>query len=349
MEKKLNNTAAFYVGTYTDGTLSEGIYKCEVNLETGIFKALASGDFVKNPSYLAFSPDKKKLYAVLETEQYEGAYGGAAAVFNISDPDKITLAQTALTGGSAPCHISVDTATKHVFAANYGDGVVSVFNADGFTLSAAFKHQPTAQNPTPHAHFTAMAPGGKYLCAVDLGLDAIITYEYDDARGKFSLFEPCPVATGSGPRHIVFSPDGKTAYAVHELSSEVEAFDYKDGRFASKQKLGTLPEGFAGENSCAAIKISADGKKLFASNRGHDSIAVYDIDEGNGLLNRKGIYGCGGRSPRDFALVHDECMIVANQDSNAITLLKADENGNWAQVGDAFPLPGAVCVLPVLA
>ena len=333
-----------YVGTYSVRE-SKGIYLIEADTETGYLTILNAWP-AKNPSYLTVSD--KTLFAVFECGEFEDAYGGGVASYAIGPDSSLSQLSIRPTKGKSPCHVCPDPEGKKLFVSNYSDGTLSVFGLERGILSEAFLirhngHGPNeARQKGPHVHCSQVEPGGERLWVVDLGIDRVVIYNMADMSpaGSFAT-EP-----GSGPRHIVFSrrtPQMPFAWMVCELSSEVYAFVPNSGKKTGV--YSTLPEGFTGQSSCAAIKLSPDERRLYASNRGHDSIACYDISSDTGALTLLSICSTGGRTPRDFAISPDGTFLyAANQDSDNISVFRL-ENGILVETGLSLDIPSPVCIL----
>ncbi len=332
-EPETMKTAMVYVGTYAEPD-AESIFLYSLNPETGELTRVRGMKGGENPSYLALSPDKRHLYAVNETTEYEGEKSGAVSAFAVGEQgDSLHLLSKAASKGGAPCYVSLQGNT--VLVANYVGGNVTAYPVqengqlgEGNTV----QHQGTGPNAkrqdAPHAHFIAPSPDGKYSFAVDLGADKVFAYKLQEGR----LVPHAPAvayaaAPGSGPRHLAFHPNGKYAYLIHELNSTVTALAYNaaHGTFTELQTLGTLPPDFEGESYPAAVKVSPDGKFLYGSNRGHNSMVVYAIDEAAGKLTLVQHVSTGGDWPRDFSIdPSGRVLLVANQRSDNITSFKID-------------------------
>ena len=367
--KGKNSKCMAYVGTYTSGE-SEGIYVFEVDSNTGSLKLIGAagavskttgGSFEKlrNPSYQVLSSNFEYLYSVLEIQSYGNKENGAVAAFKIDKETGIPqFINCQSAGGKAPCHISTNKAGTYIFAANYADGTAAVFPVleDGSLSEAScvITHQGFGPNKErqekAHTHFVSLTPDEKFLCAVDLGIDRIMVYRFDNATGKLypALHPEVVIRPGSGPRHIVFHPSGEFAYLINELSSDIVSFEYssEDGSFSELQYISTLPEGYNDINYCAAIHVSDDGQYLYGSNRGHDSIAIFKIDSLTGKLALIDIVSTFGSFPRDFQIEPSgKYLYVANQNSNTIVTFRIiPETGIIEATGDIVTTPSPVCI-----
>lgn len=352
----MNMQTVVYIGTYTEGG-SGGIHAFRFDTSSGVLAAIGQAAVLPNPSYLAVSAGGRFLYSVLETTTFEGRHGGAVGSFAVEvKTGALTALNVQPTEGGDPCHISIDRENRFLFASNYGEGTVSAFplNADGTIapVSSILRHTgsgPVAgRQESPHAHFAALSPDGKYLCAVDLGVDSVFLYPsspdaFVASAGRLTV----KLKPGAGPRHIAFHPSGRYAYVVTELSNEVVAFAYSpEYGLRELQYVPALPPGYAGESWCAAIHVSPDGKTLYASNREHDSIAVFAIDEMSGRLDPVQYAAAGGRWPRDFAVdPTGRYLLAANQKSDNLVVFKIDEkDGRLEETGITAGVPMPTCV-----
>jgi len=330
-----------YIGTYSVRD-SKGIYLIEADSETGALTILDSWQ-AENPSYLAIS--NGYLFATLECNELKGVYGGGVATYTIDRNGSLSLLSVRPTGGTSPCHVCPRPDGKKLYVSNYGDGTLSVFNVENGKPGEALliKHKGNGPNETqqrgPHVHCATIEPGNERLCVVDLGIDRAVFYNIAD----MSMAGDFAVKGGSGPRHIVFSKNRSYAWMVCELSSEVYVFEPRSGKQIGM--YSTLPVDFTGKNTCAAIKLSHNEDRLYASNRGHDSIVCYDIDPVTGKLSLLAICPSGGKAPRDFSISpNGKFLYAANQDTDNINIF-AMENGVPVETGLSLDIPSPVCVL----
>ncbi len=348
-----------YVGTYTQG-VSEGIYLLDFDASTGDLTLQGLAVATENPSFLAIHPDKAVLYAVGEMAGTSEHPGGTISAFAI---DKVTgllkLINQESTIGTGPCHVCVAPSGRHVAAANYGGGSIALFPVeDDGSLNPAssfIQHEGSSVNPQrqegPHAHSVTFDKAGRMLIAADLGLDKLMLYRYDAARGELTANNPpfARVAPGSGPRHVAIHPSGRFIYCVNEMGNTVTAFAYdaESGAMQELQSIGTLPEGFDGDNTTAEIQVHPSGKFLYASNRGHDSIAVFAIDEDTGRLADIGHTPTGGHTPRSFNIdPSGRYLFAANQDTDNVVVFRIDpEHGTVAPTGRDVGIAAPVCVV----
>ena len=328
-----------YFGTYTRRT-SQGIYKADFDTETAQLSNLELFATEPSPTYLAFDQ-----YQHLYTVGSQDDKGGIAAYQTDG-----TLLNHVVEEGAPHCYVAVDEKRNLVYAANYHKGQVLVYKRqkDGsLLLSDVDQHSgqgPHENQASPHVHFTDLTPD-HYLVTCDLGTDQVITYDLD-SEGKLSKLYTYHSQTGAGSRHIIFHNHYKIAYLICELNSTIEVLIYDGvGEFERMQVISTLPDGYKGFNGTAAIRLSKDGKYLYASNRGHDSIAVYTI-LADGSLELLEIVPTHGQTPRDFDLTPDQEFVIAvHQDSDNATVFKRNpETGRLAELSNDFHVPEAVCI-----
>jgi 6-phosphogluconolactonase len=352
-----------YVGTYTKGE-SKGIYVYSYDAQSGESKSLGLAAETPNPSFLAVDPRQRFLYAVNELTQYKGSSSGAVTSFAIEHKTgKLSPTNEVASRGADPCYISLDKTGKYVLVANYTGGSVAVFpvHKDGGLgdATAFVQHAGTGKNPTrqdgPHAHWIETTPDNRFALAADLGLDEVLVYRFDANRGTLAPNDPpfAKVEAGAGPRHIAFHPNGKVLYVIDELASTVAvfSFDPSKGTLHLLQSLSTLPSGFSGNNDTAEIHVHPNGKFLFASNRGHDSIAVFSIDQKTGTLTVVDHFSTQGKTPRNFELDPTGTrLLVANQDSDNIVLFNIDlQTGHLTATGQLLKVPSPVSLRFVAA
>lgn len=338
-----------YVGTYTKEN-SEGIYTFTLNTEAQKVSNVTLAAKLDNPTYVTVSKNNQYLYSVVK----EGESGGIAA-YSISHTGELTEQNRQVVEGASPCHISVDSGNRTVVTANYHKGTIESFvvNEVGGTVNAAtsiITHEGSGPNKErqekPHAHYAGYTPDEKYVVGVDLGIDKIITYEIKDS--KLKEVNSLSVKAGSGPRHIAFHPNGKHAYVMTELSSEVIALSYnpKEGSFTELQYISTIPKEFDDNSQGSAIHISADGRFVYAGNRGHNSIAVFSVDQNSGQLTFVAHTSTEGNWPRDFVLDPTEKFLIAtNEKSHNLVLFSRNETtGKLTLLQSDVVVPEPVCV-----
>jgi 6-phosphogluconolactonase len=347
-----------YVGTYTNGK-SEGIYLYHLDLASGELTHFSTTKGIIDPSFLALTPNRRFLYAVNEVEEFEGKKSGAVSAFAIDQRtgELRFLNQQASLGGS-PCYVDIDLKGRFVLIANYAGGNVTVFpvRPDGSLGTATDLEQDEGSSidkqrqEGPHAHCIVLDPPNTFAYSCDLGTDKIMIYRFDAQSGKLvPNNQPwVRVKPGAGPRHLAFHPGGRYIFILNELNSTVTAFarDLKTGSLNELQTLTTLPSDFTGTNSSADIHVSPDGRFLYCSNRGHDSIAAFTIDSRAGSLTSIGHEPTGGTTPRNFAIdPSGTFLLVANQKSDNIVVFKLDQKtGRLNKTANAVEVPSPVCL-----
>lgn len=347
-----------YVGTYTQPP-SEGIYYGWFEPATGKTRLIGLAARTENPSFLAVHPNQRFLYAANETSTGPGEPAGSITAFAIDAVSgHLKLLNQVSSKGAAPCHIAIDKSGHWLFAANYDAGSVAAFpvREDGSLgeASALIQHRGSSVNQErqsgPHAHAATPSPDNRFLLVADLGLDDVFSYQFDPAAGRLAANNPAfaKVAPGSGPRHIAFRPDGRFAYVINEMLSTVTAFRYDAARGSLQdlQTLSTLPAGYSGSNSAAEIAVHPNGRFLYGSNRGHDSIASFRIDPADGKLAAAGHVSTLGHTPRNFAIdPTGHYLMAANQDSNSVVVFRIDpRTGGLTLTGKTLDVPFPVCI-----
>jgi 6-phosphogluconolactonase len=348
-----------YVGTYT-GPKSKGIYLYDFDTATGAMRQVGVAAKTSNPSFLAMSPDHKHLYAVGEVSEFQGKKSGAVSAFSVDGATgMLTLLNAQATGGEGPCHVSLDSKGKFVFAANYGSGtVVSLpLESDGKLGEPAsvIHHEGKGTDPKrqagPHAHGIWPSPDDRFVLACDLGLDQVIVYKLDATTGKLTRNDlpPGVVPPAAGARHAAFSLDHKFLYVINEMANTMTTFawDAKTGSLAATQTLSTLPEGFSGTSHTAEVVMHPTGKFLYGSNRGHDSLALFTIEPTSGKLTFVNTTPVGGKNPRNFNIdPTGQWLIAAHQSSDTLAVFSIDQtSGALKQVGETIPAPAPACVI----
>ena len=364
----MSKKETIFVGTYTQPILfgtgqvlrgkGKGIYRYELDLGTGAIEQTDVTPDVANPSYLALSGDNKTLYAVNELKEFNGMPCGAVSAFAVEPSARtLTLLNQQPTGGTDPCHVIVSKNGSYVFVANFMSGSICVYpvRADGSLGKASqfVQHEGSSVNPKrqlgPHAHSTTFSPDGRYAFVPDLGIDRLVAYEPDYATGKLAAKTPFATRPGAGPRHCVFHPNGKFCYLTNELDCTIYALRYSaaDGTFEKLQSVPLMTdETFTGENSGADIQITPNGRFVYGSNRGHNSLICYEADAETGLLRYVGMTDCRGGVPRSFAVdPTGRYVIAANQDTDNLVVFDIGANGGLTYVTETFA-PTPVCVRP---
>lgn len=344
-----------YVGTYTKG-VAKGIFVYSFNDRNGKLTDLKMPVIMNNPSFLTISGDKKHLYAVGEVDDPDKGHSGGVSAFRIEEEGKLTFLNHVQTQGANPCHVCLSPDGKKLVASNYSGGNLSLFNVlpNGGLTALMQKIQHTGSGPfpgrqtEPHAHSAKFDASGKLLFAADLGIDELKIYSVGmgDNPLKPDSQPFVKLAPGSGPRHFDFSADGRFIYVINELSSTVTVLMKYGGEWKTIQTVRTLPKDFEGESWCADIHLSADGRFVYGSNRGHNSITVFKRDNTSGKLDLVQTISVEGNWPRNFTIdPTGQFLLVANQKSNDITVFKVDEtSGKLSFTGIKVPNESPVCL-----
>lgn len=358
-----------FVGTYTQPILfgtgqilegkGKGIYCYRVDRDSGALTLLNLSENIPNPSYLTLDKKQQYLYAVNELKEYDGKACGSASAFRLEADFSLTFLSRHATGGTDPCHIAVDPTGSYAAVANFMSGSFCVFPIlqDGSIGEYCdfIQHEGSSVHPIrqkgPHAHSVIFSPDGRRAYVPDLGLDRLMAYQMDVQTGKLTPNAPpfLQLEAGAGPRHCVFHPNQKYCYLINELNCTILALEYRqeDGSFTILQEVPTIVGNEGGENICADIQIRPDGKFLYGSNRGCDTLITYAVNSDTGRLTYVDTQSCGGKTPRSFAIdPQGELLIAANQDTDNIVVFRIDhESGKLHQLSDnAVPTP--VCVKP---
>lgn len=352
--------ALMFIGTYTR-TTSRGIYSVRLDLANGTLGAPQLAAEAQNPTFLALAPDKKHLYAGGELRgTIANPQGGVTAFAVDATAGTLQFLNQQPTGGGGTTHVAVDATGRMATVANYGSGYVAALpiGADGRLgeRSAYFDLQGplgpnTARQDKSHAHSVTFSPDNRFLFADALGLDRVFVYRVDPAHAALTPNDP-PFAIappGVGPRHSKFSADARFFYLLNEMGGSicVYAYDAARGGLTLKQTIPTLPADFHGENTCAEIRLHPNGRFLYASNRGHDSLAVYTRDPAAGTLTLVEIVPSGGKHPRNFALSPDgRWLVCANRDTDNLVVFRVDAaTGRLTPTGHTATVGLPVCVL----
>jgi 6-phosphogluconolactonase len=348
-----------YVGTYTDGT-SRGIYRTVLDLETGTATTPVLAGEAKNPSFLALHPSGRFLYAVSEVDDFGGAKSGAVLAFAVdAATGDLKLLNQQPSQGGAPCHLVVDKTGKNVLVANYSGGNVALLRiaADGRLEppSVVRAHEGsgpnTARQQKPHAHGIYLDAAERFAFAPDLGADRVFVYRFDGQKGTLEPHGAGVLPPGSGPRHLAFHPSGRYAYVINELTSTVTVFAYDaaKGELAPIETVTSLPEGFQGTSYTAELEVSRDGRFLYGSNRGHDSLVAYRIDPASGRLTLAGHVPVGGSWPRHFTIeATGRLLLAAHQRGGTLAFFRLDpQSGLPAPIGKTVAVDKPACLLPV--
>lgn len=345
------------VGTYTRGN-DGGIHVLKFDPETAKLTkhGVASID---NPSFVAVHPSGKFVYSVAEVATFDGKRGGAVAAFSFdAKSGTLTKLNHSSTIGAGPCHLVVDQSGRYVLAANYGGGSVVVLPIDKAgkvgRATSFVQHIGSSVNErrqkAPHAHSINLDPTNQFAVAADLGVDKVFVYRLNGRNGTLTDAPAAfgQVAPGSGPRHFAFHPSGRFGYVINELALTVTAFafDSTTGELAEIQTISTLPPGTEKQGSTAEVRVHPSGKFLYGSNRGHDSIVVYSIDQSTGELTYVENEPTQGSTPRNFFVEPSGRFLFAeNQQSGTIVVLKIDQQtGALSPTGNSIEVPSPVCI-----
>lgn len=346
-----------YIGSYSPAEQA-GIHCFALNKKTGKLTKLSATKGVKNPSFVAIHPSGKYLYAVSEVDDAGGRRTGAVSAFAIdAKTGALTPINRQPSGGAGPCHLIVDKTGKAVLVANYGGGSVEsipIGRNGRLNQPASFiQHKGSSVNPArqkgPHAHSIYVGPNNRFALAADLGLDKVFIYRFNPATAKLKPNELpfAKVPPGGGPRHFAFHPSGKFGYANNEITSTVTAFRFnaKAGKLTPLQTISTLPEPVKG-NSTAEIEVHPSGRFLYCSNRGHNSIAIFRIDQKTGRLTAIGHESTQGKTPRCFGIdPTGRFLLAANQSTNNVVVFRIDgRSGKLKATGFSVKVPRPVCV-----
>lgn len=347
-----------YVGTYTKET-SAGIYAFRFDPSAGRAEPLGLAAEVREPSFLALHPNGDYLYAVSETDDFDSAGCGSVLSFAIdSESAQLTKLNEVSSGGGWPCHLSIDSGGRMLIVANYKGGSIASFpiDSDGTLGEAAsfVQHAGSSvhsRQEQAHAHSADFSVDDRFAFFSDLGIDQVKVYRADTATAMLTPHDPphVDVAPGSGPRHFALHPSARFAYGINELASTVTAyaFDAEAGVLDPVQTASTLPAEFQGENYTAEIRVHPSGRFVYATNRGHDSIAVFAVDEPTGRLESRGQVSSGGNWPRSFVIEPNGAyLLAANQNSDNIVILRIDqETGALAATGAELEIDAPVCIV----
>jgi 6-phosphogluconolactonase len=332
-----------YVGTANHtGRRTSDIYACRFSTATGKLVSLGIAGKATNPGFLALHPNRQSLYASNEIDDYKGLKSGAVSAFRIDKgTGRLTLLNEVASGGPNPAYVTVDRSGQFLLAANYYGETVKVFpllengrlgeaSDTGHLVGSSVNSE---RQEGPHPHSVEMSPDNHFVIVADLGVDKLLVYRFDSTKGSLTPNNPPFVSfnPGAGPRHVVFAPNRKFLYVINELQSSIAAFSYDSptGRLNSLQTISTVPSTFKDRNTAAAVQVSDSGQFLYASNRGHDSIAVFAIDHEAGTLVNIDFTSTRGKTPRAFVIdPTGSFLLVANQDSNQIAVFRiGSENG----------------------
>lgn len=350
-----------FVSAFASGEKG-AIHAFQFDTTTGVLTPLQRNTDIQNPFFFTLSPDKRFLYSI-DAKKFGGAVDESVAAFAIEGHSgTLRRLNQQSSRGKASCYVAVDATGKTMVVANYSSGSVASLPvaADGSLGEAVSfdQHSGTGGNPErqkgPNAHSIVISPDNRFALSADLGIDKVLIYHLEAATAKMTPNEAQPFISmkpGSGPRHIVFHPNGKRVYVISELANTVTGFDYaaETGTLSERLTISTLPEGFTGKSYCADLKITPDGHFLYGTNRGHDSIAAFRIAN-DGQLSLLAIQPSLGKGPQNLLITPDgQWLICANMPGNSVAVFRIDpESGSLKAVGDpvAMPMPSCIRYLP---
>jgi 6-phosphogluconolactonase len=349
-----------YFGTYT-GPQSKGVYVSRLS-ESGELSAPELAATVQNPAFLAVAPTGRFLYAASEVGTFNNEKAGFVSAYTIDRATgKLALLNQVSAKTPGPCHVSIDGTGKVVLAANYsGSSIESYLVRDdgGLTDAVSFIRQTgSSVNPQrqkePHAHWIGADPGNRFALLCDLGVDQVLVFKLDAGAATLTANEPAfaRTAPGAGPRHLAFRPDGRFAYVINELDCTMTAYAFYAARGALTpvQTISTLPPGetMQPRYSTAEVVVHPTGRFLYGSNRGHDSLVVFAIDDASGQLALVEHVPSGGRVPRNFNLTPDgRFLLSANQESGTVVVFRVDRTtGALTSSGFTAAIEKPVCVV----
>ena len=348
-----------YVGTYTEGGRTDGIYLLRMDVRTGALRKVGAVDAGANPSFLTVHPNGKQLYAVNEVAEMWGWATGSVRTFDIDETNgELELVNEQPSEGAAPCYVTTDRTGRFVFVANYTGGTVAVLPVEEAgelgrarqTVQHMGKGPVTARQEKAHAHCIIPLASNRFVLAADLGVDRVLVYQFDAAKGRLQHAEQndAVMAPGTGPRHLALHPTLPLVFVSGELNSTVTALrsDPATGALSTVQTLSTLPAAWKGENFPADIHVAPSGRALYVSNRGHNSIAVFSIAAGTGRLALQQVMSTGGDWPRNFSLdPTGRWLLVANQKSSSVVVFACDiATGRLTATSQRIEVPSPVCL-----
>ncbi len=341
-----------YIGTYAESG-ADGIFLYDFDSVGGTLTYRSKFKAGANPSFLALSKSGRFLYAVNETSEFQGNPGGAVSAFAIEPVSgSLTFLNHQPSHGSVPCHLSLDRSERFLFAANYLSGTVAVYplEAGGRIGAVSQCVQQKGENPEsmPRAHFISVTADNRFALSCDLGAGKVFIYKWDLPNGKLVEHSEAVLAPGAGPRHLDFHPSGRFVYVINELDSTMAFFSYavETGVMTHRQTLSTLPDGYKGSNTCAEVCVHPNGRYVYGSNRGHDSVVIFAVDEAGGKLRLIGHESTRGKVPRH--MVFDpggSYLLVANQDSDSVVVFRVDAETGRLQFLHQISVPKPVCVI----
>jgi 6-phosphogluconolactonase len=348
-----------YLGTYTGEKGSKGIYKATFDTATGKLSNVELVAETTNPSFLAIAPNRKFLYAVGEISNFGGSKNVGAVTAYAIEPKtgKLTMLNAQPSGGAGPCHVSMDKTGEVVLVANYGGGSCAslpvLANGKLGEPVSVFQHKGMGADKSrqegPHAHSINVDPGNKFAICADLGLDQLLIYKLNPATGKMTPNEPpfAAVAPGGGPRHFAFHPTKPMAFVINEMKCTLNSlqWDGTKGTLTIIDTANTLPREVQKGDSTAEVVVHPNGKWVYGSNRGQNSIVAFEVNE-EGKLKLIGHQGEGIKTPRNFNIdPTGQWLLVANQDGGNVIVFKINpKTGALEKTDSSVMLSNPVCV-----
>jgi 6-phosphogluconolactonase len=346
-----------FIGTNTGGrSASKGIYQADFDQDTGVLTGPKLAAEYGNPGFLALHPTKQVILAVGQPRRPFDDGSDAVAAFAIAGDHSLKWLGEASSGGTGACHLAVNATATIVAVANYGDGRIAQISLNDQGVPERILHsvENLGKGPNPtrqegaHAHGVYFERSNRFLLVPDLGLDRVHVFQRAENAGDFPhVREPLTTQPGAGPRHLAFSPCEKHAYVINELDSSILSASFENGQFTTITSISTLPDGFSGNNTTAEIEVSADGRFVYASNRGHDSIAVFSRDPASGNLAFVQHAQCGGKTPRHFKIApNGKWLLCAHLASDSIAVIPIDpRSGRLGPPAGTVQTPSPICVL----
>lgn len=345
-----------YVGTFTKGQ-AKGIYAFRLDTEdlevpqNVVLTPLGLAAETPNPAYLEIDPKRRVVFAANDIHEYQGKPSGSVSAFAVDGATgKLKLLNQQPSGGPAPCHMVLDRQRKHLLVTNCIGGSVAVFPVAADGKLGAASHLVQHPGTKPHTHGVTLSPDNRFAYACDMGLDRVMAYQFDAAKGKLTP-AAAPTITlkpGTGPRHMVFGRDGKFAYVVGSKSSTITVFaaDAKTGGLKEIQSIKTVPQWFDGENTAAELAVHPSANFLYVSNRGHNSVVMFTIDPGKGTLTYLEDQETGGKTPRHFIIdAGAKHLVVGNQESDTVLVCRIDgDTGRLKPSGVSTPVPSPAVI-----
>lgn len=345
-----------FIGTGGRNSEAKGIYQAHFDPAAGKLTEPRLAAAYAVPGFLALHPEKPVLLSIGAPKTPFPDGSSSVAAFAIGKDYSLSFLGEASAGGKGACHLAIDATGRTVAVAHYGDGKIATIRLDAngapketVSLIANTGSGPNLQRQEgPHAHGVYFDKANRHLFVPDLGLDKVLVYPFDAATSKLGeALPPLGTAPGAGPRHMAFSPDERHAYVINELDNTILAASHQNGSFKEIGISKTLPDDFKDRNTTAEIEVSADGRHVYASNRGHDSLAVFSRDAQSGRLEFIQHAPCGGKTPRHFKISPcGKWLLCGHQDSNTLSVLPRDPaTGKLGEPAQTLSTPSPICIL----